>query len=195
MRSRSGYACGRRLNTDPLRRLKSDPRGVGPVVVRSGLDPRLIVVIGEEEGVWSGWSSGRRSGACMSSGCRSGRSASGPVFIAGRSAGRWRRRCRRGMCGRRRGRSWDPFQEWICEQLRADPLIQSLRLREMAVELGYVGGKTIFDDYVREVRPRFARPRSFQRTIYRPGELVQCDLGSRGLSFRSVTGSCAAVGS
>jgi transposase len=70
----------------------------------------------------------------------------------------------------------DPFRDWICEQLRADPSIQSLRLREMATELGYEGGKTIFDDYVREVRPRFVVRRTFQRTIYRPGELVQCDL-------------------
>jgi transposase len=70
----------------------------------------------------------------------------------------------------------DPFRDWICEQLRADPSIQSLRLREMATELGYVGGKTIFDDYVREVRPRFRVKRTFQRTSYRPGELVQCDL-------------------
>jgi hypothetical protein len=76
----------------------------------------------------------------------------------------------------RAGSKLDPFREWICEQLRGDPSIQSLRLREMAVELGYVGGKTIFDDYVREVRPRFALPRTFQRTIYRPGELIQCDL-------------------
>jgi transposase len=70
----------------------------------------------------------------------------------------------------------DPFKDWICEQLRADPAIQSLRLREMASDLGYEGGKTIFDDYVREVRPRFQVRRTFQRTIYRPGELVQCDL-------------------
>ena len=58
----------------------------------------------------------------------------------------------------------------------ADPRIQSQRLREMAGELGYQGGKSIFDDFVREVRPRFLAPRTFQRTIYRPGELVQCDL-------------------
>ena len=70
----------------------------------------------------------------------------------------------------------DPFKGWICEQLRADPTIQSLRLREMATELGYAGGKSIFDDYVREVRPRFRVRRTFQRTVYRPGELVQCDL-------------------
>jgi hypothetical protein len=68
----------------------------------------------------------------------------------------------------------DPFKDWICEQLAADPRIQSQRLRELAPELGYSGGKSIFDDFVREVRPRFQR--TFQRTIYRPGELVQCDL-------------------
>jgi len=70
----------------------------------------------------------------------------------------------------------DPFKDWICDQLAADATIQSLRLREMAWELGYDGGKSIFDDYVREVRPRFQRARTFQRTVYRPGELVQCDL-------------------
>ena len=67
------------------------------------------------------------------------------------------------------GSKLDTVRDWICEQLRADPSIPSLRLREMAAELGYDGGKTIFDDYVREVRPRFQRRRTFQRTIYRPG--------------------------
>ena len=78
------------------------------------------------------------------------------------------------------GSKLDPFKDWICEQLQADPSIQSLRLREMAGELGYEGGKTIFDDYVREVRPLFLVKRTFQRTIYRPGELVQCDLWEPG---------------
>jgi transposase len=74
------------------------------------------------------------------------------------------------------GSKLDPFREWICEQLREDPTIQAQRLRELAGELGYEGGRTIFDDYVREVRPRFLVRRTFQRTLYRPGELVQCDL-------------------
>jgi transposase len=74
------------------------------------------------------------------------------------------------------GSKLDPFRDWICEQLAADPRIQSQRLRELATEIGYGGGKSIFDDFVREVRPRFLVPRTFQRTIYRPGELVQCDL-------------------
>jgi transposase len=70
----------------------------------------------------------------------------------------------------------DPFKEWICEQLQGDPKVPSQRLRELAVEIGYGGGKTIFDAYVREVRPRFLVKRTFQRTIYRPAELIQCDL-------------------
>ncbi len=70
----------------------------------------------------------------------------------------------------------DPFRDWICEQLAVDPSIPSQRLRELAGELGYAGGKSIFDDFVREVRPRFLVRRTFQRTVYRPGELVQCDL-------------------
>jgi hypothetical protein len=74
------------------------------------------------------------------------------------------------------GSRLDPFKDWICEQLRKDPTIPAQRLRELAWELGYEGGKTIFDDYVREVRPRYRVTRTFQRTIYRPGELVQCDL-------------------
>jgi hypothetical protein len=74
------------------------------------------------------------------------------------------------------GSKLDPYREWIWEQLRAEPTIQSQRLRELAAELGYSGGKSIFDEFVREVRPRFLVRRTFQRTVYRPGELAQCDL-------------------
>jgi transposase len=74
------------------------------------------------------------------------------------------------------GSKLDPYREWICERLRADPTLQSQRLRELASELGYMGGRSIFDEYVREVRPRFQVRRTFQRTLYRPGELAQCDL-------------------
>jgi hypothetical protein len=102
----------------------------------------------------------------------------------GRRTGLHRKTVRRALasetppeyCRAPAGSKLDPFRDWICEQLQADPTIQSLRLREMAADLGYGGGKTIFDDFVREVRPRFLARRTFQRTIYRPGELVQCDL-------------------
>jgi hypothetical protein len=59
------------------------------------------------------------------------------------------------------GSKLDLFKGWICEQWREDPSIPSQRLREMAAELGYAGGKTIFDDYLREVRPRFRVRRTF----------------------------------
>lgn len=42
--------------------------------------------------------------------------------------------------------------------------------------MGYAGGKTIVDDYLREVRPLFQDRRTFQRTVYRPGEICQFDL-------------------
>ena len=61
------------------------------------------------------------------------------------------------MCGLPAGSKLDPFRDWICGQLQADPSIQSQRLRELASEIGYEGGKSIFDDFVREVRPRFLK--------------------------------------
>jgi transposase len=70
----------------------------------------------------------------------------------------------------------DPFRGEIQRLLQQDPLIPGKRIRELIVELGYVGGKTILDDYLREIRPLYERKRTFQRTIYRPGELLQFDL-------------------
>jgi transposase len=88
----------------------------------------------------------------------------------------------------------DLFREWICGQLQTDPRIPSQRLREMAAELGYVGGKTIFDDYVREVRPRYLPGRTFQRTVYRPGELVQCALSPGCVGSASGSQRCSLCG-
>jgi transposase len=51
-----------------------------------------------------------------------------------------------------------------------------VRVRELIEPLGFEGGKTIVDDYLREVRPLFLAPRTFQRTVYRPGEICQWDL-------------------
>ena len=98
------------------------------------------------------------------------------VGVATRSRGRWRAASRRGMSGRRRGRSWirsGTGSASSCGPIRGSSRSGCGRWR---ASLGYEGGKTIFDDYVREVRPRFLAKRTFQRTIYRPGELVQCDL-------------------
>lgn len=70
----------------------------------------------------------------------------------------------------------DPFKEEIERLLRSDHRMPGTRIRELIAELGYEGGKTILDDHLREVRPRFAPRRTYQRTVYRPGEICQFDL-------------------
>jgi hypothetical protein len=71
----------------------------------------------------------------------------------------------------------DPYLPQIELLLADDPTLSGVRIREELEALGYGGGKTIVDDRLRELRPRFLPPpRSFQRTHYRPGELAQFDL-------------------
>ena len=70
----------------------------------------------------------------------------------------------------------DPFKDEIHRLLKADPRMPGQRIRELIAPLGFAGGKTIVDDYLRAVRPLFDPPRTFQRTIYRPGEICQFDL-------------------
>jgi transposase len=71
----------------------------------------------------------------------------------------------------------DSFRDEVHRLLRADPRLPGKRVRELLEEQGYAGSKTILDDYLREVRPLFLpRPRTFQRTSYRPGALCQFDL-------------------
>jgi transposase len=70
----------------------------------------------------------------------------------------------------------EPFKEEIHRLLAAEPGLSGVRVREEIEPLGFVGGKTIVDDYLRDVRPLFVVPRTFQRTVYRPGELCQFDL-------------------
>ena len=70
----------------------------------------------------------------------------------------------------------DPFKEEIECLLRSNPRIPNTRIRELIAELGYQGGKSILDDHLRELRPRFAPKRTYQRTVYRPAEICQFDL-------------------
>jgi transposase len=70
----------------------------------------------------------------------------------------------------------DSFKDEIHRLLKDDPRLTGVRVREWIEPLGFCGGKTIVDDYLREVRPLFLRPRTHQRTVYRPGEICQWDL-------------------
>jgi transposase len=75
------------------------------------------------------------------------------------------------------GSKLDPFKDEIHRLLQSDPRLPGQRIRELIAPLGFAGGKTIVDDYLREVRPLFLPPpRTFQRTVYRPGEICQFDL-------------------
>jgi transposase len=75
------------------------------------------------------------------------------------------------------GSKLDPFKDEVHRLLRNDPKLPGQRIRELIAPLGFEGGKTIVDDYLREVRPLFLPvPRTFQRTVYRPGEICQFDL-------------------
>jgi transposase len=77
----------------------------------------------------------------------------------------------------KRGSKLDPFVAMIEELLQDEPRLSGVGVREEIEEAGYDGSKTILDDLLRELRPRFLPPpRSFQRTRYRPGELCQFDL-------------------
>jgi transposase len=70
----------------------------------------------------------------------------------------------------------DSFKDEIHRQLKENPKLTAQRIRELIAPLGFDGGKTIVDEYVREIRPLFDPPRTYQRTIYRPGEICQFDL-------------------
>lgn len=77
----------------------------------------------------------------------------------------------------RRPSMLDPFTARIEQLLAEEPTLSGVRIREELEQEGYAGSKTILDDLLRELRPRYLPPpRSFQRTRYRPGELAQFDL-------------------
>lgn len=71
----------------------------------------------------------------------------------------------------------EPFKDEIHRLLKDDATLTGVRVRELLEPLGCTAGKTVVDDYLREVRPLFApTPRTFQRTVYRPGEVCQFDV-------------------
>ncbi len=75
-----------------------------------------------------------------------------------------------------RGSKVDPFKAEIARLLGEDCDLPGVRVGERLAPLGWDGGKTILDDYLREVRPLFRAARTTQRTIYRPGEICQFDV-------------------
>ena len=78
---------------------------------------------------------------------------------------------------RRHPSKLDPYRAEIERLLDDEPTLSGVRILEEIQALGYSGGQTILDVALRELRPRYLpAQRTFQRTIYRPGELAQFDL-------------------
>jgi transposase len=109
-------------------------------------------------------------------GCRSTRSSGAPATTATPSVARCDAEGPPRYERPERPSKLDSFKDEIRRLLQEDARIPGKRIRELIGELGYDGGKTILDDYLRELRPLYERRRTYQRTIYRPGELLQFDL-------------------
>ncbi len=79
------------------------------------------------------------------------------------------------------GSKLDPFKDEIHRLLQNDAAIPGQRIRELIAPLGFDGGKTIVDDYLRDVRP-----------LFRPGaDLSAHDLPARRDLASSTCGSPA----
>lgn len=74
------------------------------------------------------------------------------------------------------GSKLDPFRALVEELLGEDGRLPGEVILERLQAAGYDGSRTILNDALRELRPRFAPPRTFQRTRYEPGVVCQFDL-------------------
>ena len=69
----------------------------------------------------------------------------------------------------------DPYKLRIQSVLELYPELSGVRIRELLEAEGYRGGRTIMNDYLREVRGRRRGSRVYQRTDYAPGAVAQID--------------------
>ena len=159
-----------------------------------------LVVVGDERRLegWSRWSSGLSCGASISSAASRSRSSRGRRGCrATRCGGRCGASGRRATRGRRGRACWSRFKDEIHRLLREDPKLPGVRVRELLEPLGCRAGKTVVDDYLREVRPLFARAAqdvSADGLSAGRGLPVRC-LAARAQRSRSGTARRAAAGS
>jgi transposase len=80
----------------------------------------------------------------------------------------------------------EPFVAVIEELLAEAPTLSGVRVREELEKLGYVGGKTILDDLLRELRPRFLpRRAAFSARVIAPASWRSSISVSRARRSRS----------
>jgi hypothetical protein len=148
--------CRRRWKTDPLRRWRFDPVLDGGGGVRGCGEPGLVIEIesqGEDVLEVERWAELRREhfvrGVSIKELVRRTGLARNTIRAALRSSEPPTFRCPE------RPSKLDRFKGEICELLRGDASMSGVRVRELIEPLGFDGGKSIVDDYLREVRPLF----------------------------------------
>lgn len=72
-----------------------------------------------------------------------------------------------------KGSAVDAVEVQIRELLRETPTMPATVIAE---RIGWERGMTILKERVRELRPAYVPVDPVSRTVYRPGELAQCDL-------------------
>jgi len=88
------------------------------------------------------------------------------------------------------GSAVDAFEPRIRELLQAYPTMPATVIAE---RIGWTRGLTVLKDRVRELRPAYLPPDPASRTAYVPGELAQCDSGSRRSRCRPGSSTCGIV--
>lgn len=83
-----------------------------------------------------------------------------------------------------KGSLLDSFRDDIAALLDEDEKAPATVILERLRERGYAGGITILKDYLSQVRPEFLAARTYQRTSYLPGELLQLDWWQPPLKVR-----------
>jgi transposase len=74
----------------------------------------------------------------------------------------------------------DPFKDEIERMLKTDPKASAVVIHQRIAELGYNGEMTILRDYLRKIRGKSKKRRSFIRFESPPGEQCQIDWGHFG---------------
>src|SRR5215472_353682 len=89
---------------------------------------------------------------------------------------------------RRRTSKLDPFKTTITEWLEKDPTVRGSVIEQRLRPLGYSGGPSILQEYVRKVRSQLVPQRAFVRVEPLPGERFEVDWGHFGaLSYSGDT--------
>jgi transposase len=80
-----------------------------------------------------------------------------------------------------KGSALDEFGDEIAAMLEENPRAPATVILERLRPLGYAGGITVLKDRLQQLRPLLLAARSYQRTSYLPGEIVQLDWWHTGV--------------